>query len=484
MQITDVAIIGSGLSSLVSAALLANEGVKVTIFERNYLPGGCTSSYWRKGYTFDSGATTIVGFDKGMPMQIFSERTGIEFNLRKLDPPMEVHLPDNEVLTRYNNIEEWVDQTINYWGDKPGLKEFWKEMYRVSQLVWKISGQQTHFPPSKTKDLLKLIGNFQPGQLRLIPEVFKNVQSEIDKYNLNDLKYFKTFIDEQLLISAQNHASEVNKPFGAAALCYTNYTNYYSDGGLMGLIQPILDYLEGKGCELIFRNPVEKITKSNGGYFISSKNGIYQSKYLISGIPVNNTEKIIDFNLNASNKSKILSSEKLYSAFQMGIGFKGKLNSSAIHHQIILEEPIAELDADSFFLSVNHPEDLTRAPEGHSVANISMHIRNPEKTRFDKDKVVKRVLKELQIRNLIDEASVDYLHSSTQFSWEKWTGRAFGFVGGYPQYFSIKPWQMIDSRIDGDKAYQCGDSTYPGQGIPGVALSGIIAFEKLRSDWL
>ncbi|QCK15032.1 phytoene desaturase family protein [Mangrovivirga cuniculi] len=484
MKNTDVAIVGSGLSSLVSAALLATEGVKVSIFEQNYLPGGCTSSYWRKGYTFDSGATTIVGFDDGMPMKIFSDRTGIDFHLRKLDPPMQVHMPDKKVLTRYNDINSWIKEAETYWGGDAELRKFWKEMHQVSKRVWKVSGQQTQFPPSKAKDLISLVKNFKPGQLKLVPEVFKTVQQEIDNYKLNDLKHFKQFINEQLLISAQNFAEEVNKPFGAAALCYTNYSNYYADGGLMGLIQPIIDYLEEMGVDLMLRNPVENISKENGGYSLKTKKGEFTSKYLISGIPVNNTVQLCDFEIRRSNTSKIMPSEKLYSAFQMGIGFKGRLNSEAIHHQILLDNKIQELDAESFFLSVNHPKDKFRAPEGHSVANISMHIRNPGNTRFEKEDVVERVLKELDQRNLIKRDSVDYLHSSTQFSWEKWTNRAFGFVGGYPQYYSIKPWQMIDARIDGDKAYQCGDSTYPGQGIPGVALSGMIAVEKLKADWL
>ena len=50
--------------------------------------------------------------------------------------------------------------------------------------------------------------------------------------------------------------------------------------------------------------------------------------------------------------------------------------------------------------------------------------------------------------------------------------------------FSIKPWKMKDARLDGHRAYICGDSTYPGQGIPGACLSGIIAVEKMKIDGL
>lgn len=71
MQQTEIVIIGSGMGSLSAAAYLASEGKKVTIVEQNYLPGGCTSSYFRKGFIFESGATTLVGIDKGMPLDIY-----------------------------------------------------------------------------------------------------------------------------------------------------------------------------------------------------------------------------------------------------------------------------------------------------------------------------------------------------------------------------------------------------------------------------
>jgi phytoene dehydrogenase-like protein len=41
---------------------------------------------------------------------------------------------------------------------------------------------------------------------------------------------------------------------------------------------------------------------------------------------------------------------------------------------------------------------------------------------------------------------------------------------------------MKDARLDHKGAYVCGDTVYPGQGIVGVCLSGIIAFRKLMQD--
>jgi len=117
------------------------------------------------------------------------------------------------------------------------------------------------------------------------------------------------------------------------------------------------------------------------------------------------------------------------------------------------------------------------------VASISTHLPDPANTLIDKNQCEAEILSVLDSNGYIHPKDIIYKHASTQKSWEKWTSRSFGFVGGYPQFKNIKPWQMIDSRLDKHKAYICGDTTYPGQGIPGVILSGIIAFEKLKQDW-
>ena len=72
-----IIVIGSGMASLTAAALLANDGYKVLVLEQNYLPGGCVSSYYRKGFIFEAGATTLVGLDDNMPLKYMLDKTGI-----------------------------------------------------------------------------------------------------------------------------------------------------------------------------------------------------------------------------------------------------------------------------------------------------------------------------------------------------------------------------------------------------------------------
>lgn len=482
----DVIVIGSGMGSLTTACLLAHAGKRVGVLEQNYLPGGCTSSYWRKGFIFESGATTLVGLDEGMPLRHLLDTLEIELSPIHLELPMQVHLKNGKTIHRYQNLEEWIVEAERVFGKK-NQRPFWEFCLKISQFVWQTSLRQTAFPPARFSDLIYSAKNVTASQLKNAVYSFYSMEWLLKKYDLLENTDFVEFVDEQLLITAQNHHREVNVLFGATALCYTNYGNYYMPGGLINLVNPLIAYLEEKGSKVILREGAQSIDYQNNQYFIKAKNTNYQADYLVSGIPINNTLQIYQNGYSKNYDKKLLHSEVLNSAFQMGIAFREESPErfEAIHHQIHLEKPLAEVGSASIFLSLNHPQDATRSDEeGHMVASVSTHLPHPEKnTQIDKVKVEAHILEVLQEKGFLKKEDVVYKHSSTQKSWQKWTGREFGFVGGYPQLMRIKPWQMIEARLDGKKAYQCGDTTYPGQGIPGTVLSGIIAFEKMKKDW-
>lgn len=480
---SDVLIIGSGMGSLTSAVLLAKRGLKVRIVEQNWQPGGCTTSYWRKGYVFEAGATTLVGLGKGMPLQYVLDEIGLTLPVRQLELPMQVHSKRGDVISRFESLEDWIIEAERAFGKK-NQRKFWEECFKVSEFVWKNSLSQLTFPPKTLKDLTKAVKGVSLDQIANLPNAFLSVETVLKKYSLDSNQKFVDFVNEQLLITAQNHMSEVNFLFGAAALCYTNYPNYYIDGGLLNLVNPLIEYVESKEGEIIYRESVEKIEKVKGGYKAKTSKGEYHAEYVISGIPINNTIELFDSKKVEKLKSKSMSSKQLNSAFQMGIGFIPHKEFDTIHHQIHLEEPLKETGSASIFISLSHPDDHARSDEkGHRVMSVSTHTPDPEKTMIDNDVAEKAVIQELMKRDFLKVENIQFIHSSTPKAWTKWTGRKWGFVGGYPQYLKIKPWQMLDARLDGHKAYQVGDTVYPGQGIPGVTLSGIIAVEKMHLDW-
>nr|MCU0393086.1 NAD(P)-binding protein [Thermoflexibacter sp.] len=451
----DALIIGSGMGSITTACLLAKEGKKVGVLEQNWLAGGCTSSYWRKGFVFESGATTLVGLDENMPLNYLLKTINVSISAIELSLPMKVVLKDGTVVNRYKDLDEWIAEAERIFGKKKQA-DFWNFCYQISQFVWETSLKQTAFPPSTFDDLLSCVKNVNLKQLRYAGYSFFSMEWLLKKYGLLDNQRFVDFVNEQLLITAQNYLSEVNLLFGATALCYTNYGNYYINGGLINLVNPLVDYLKANNAEVLLRHKVEKIAFDGKYYGLTVKPKgkeaeVFYAPILVSGIPINNTLELCEDTVISSSRavrSKTLDSPQLHSAFQMGIGFKKRKDFDCIHHQIHLEHPLPEIGSSSIFLSLNHPQDTSRSDQPDMmVGSVSTHIRNPAKNMtFDKEKVESVIIDVLAQRGFLNRADIVYSHSSAPLAWEKWTNRKYGFVGGYPQYLNIKPWQMIESR--------------------------------------
>ena len=83
----DVIIIGSGLGGLVSANILAREGYKVCVFEKNNQYGGNLQIFVRDKTIFDTGIHYIGGLDKGQNLYMYFKYLGImdDLKLKKLD---------------------------------------------------------------------------------------------------------------------------------------------------------------------------------------------------------------------------------------------------------------------------------------------------------------------------------------------------------------------------------------------------------------
>ena len=486
-QTCDVVVVGSGMAGLACACLLARDGKRVTVLEQNWLPGGCSSSYPRNGYIFESGATTLVGLDEHMPLRYLLDTLGISFQPLKLEVPMQVHLADGTVLTRYPEMEKWVGEAERVFGPT-GQRAFWEECFRLSQKVWRTSLLQKAFPPSSFSDVLYAAKNVRLEQLGFLTRSFSSVASLLKKHGLEKNLRFVDFVNQQLLITAQNHMEEVNVPFGAAALCYTQYGNYYVPGGFLEMVKPLVTYLEGRGSEVRLRSPVMRISKVPGGYRVDTERREHRESFVaervVCAIPINNALELFEDDAwKGRLKARLLDSPKLHSAFQMGLVFKKRKRFDCLHHQIHLASPLPVTASRSIFLSLSHPDDTQRCGPTEVVASVSTHVPDPARCRLeDKAALEAFVLDTLEQRGFLSKADIVFQHASTPGAWQKWTRRAFGFVGGYPQYLHIKPWQMLDARLDKQGAYLAGDSAYPGQGIPGATLSGIIAYEKMRLD--
>lgn len=87
MQKFDAVIVGSGLGGLACGTILAKEGYKVCVLEKNKQIGGTLQTFVRDRVIFDSGVHYVGGLDKGQNLHTLFTYLGImdKLKLRKMD---------------------------------------------------------------------------------------------------------------------------------------------------------------------------------------------------------------------------------------------------------------------------------------------------------------------------------------------------------------------------------------------------------------
>lgn len=491
----DAIIVGSGMGGMSAGAMLAKDGYKVLILEKAHASGGCSSSYFRKGYVFESGATTLIGFDENQPLWKLEKETGIKIPREEITPSMSVWI-DGEQITRYKDREQWIQECARVFGDEKTQRAFWEEAFKVSDLVWKVSLKNPHFPPQKISEWGELITNNNPLDVWVLKYAFQSVGDAMKKYGVDTPK-FRRFVDEQLMITAQAKSDETPFLFGAAGLTYTNYSNFYVPGGLLEMINTIRLFIQDKGGALHTKEGVEMISKEGDQYTVYTKTTrkekfTYRAPIVISNVPVWNMKDITAGDMSTYFQNEAKDFDEAWGAITLGIATNDTYPEELpLHNQIHLEdeETVPYTNSDSIFVSMSKPGDSVRAKEGMRTLNISTHA-SPEfwysmNGTYDaaKQQVQDFVVKVLREKlSGFADAQIEVIHTATPVTWENWVYRKKGRVGGIPQSMarSLLKWTPHETPFKG--LYLCGDTTYPGQGIPGVTLSGINVYSRIKKN--
>lgn len=160
----------------------------------------------------------------------------------------------------------------------------------------------------------------------------------------------------------------------------------------------------------------------------------------------------------------------------MYLGFKAQCHE--LYQQIHLNHPKVK----NYFVSFSIPEDLSRAPEGWQSVTISTHVDVREWIDVDskiyqanKLELMNLILKDFLNRFGISETK--FVTAGTPKTFERYTGRKFGYVGGLPFLYGMNPWKIQGHGTDLKEVYRVGDTTFPGQGLVGV-VAGALALDQ------
>tara|TARA_R110000868_G_scaffold37111_11_gene131571 strand:- start:6926 stop:8434 length:1509 start_codon:yes stop_codon:yes gene_type:complete len=488
----DVIIIGSGMGGMSAGLMLAKDGIKVLILEAGLHPGGCSSSYPRKGYVFESGATTLIGFDENQPLKKLEDETGILISREELNPSMKVWI-EGKPITRYKNRFEWIEEVVRVFGNRKGQEKFWNLAFKLSEVVWKVSIKNPSFPPLTIGDWVKLATSNSPLDVWVLKYAFKSVKQMAQKCGVDSPKFLK-FLDEQLMITAQAKSEETPFLFGAPGLTYTNYSNYYVPGGLIQMINTIKKFIEKMGGSLHTKEAVVEISKEGKEFIIKTKKkNLYKAPIVISNIPIWNMKDITKNEMKRYFEEEAKGFDKAWGAITMGIATTDSYPEDlGIHHQLHLDEGVKVpfTNSHSIFVSMSKKGDEERAPKGERTLNISCHASpetwfgmSEEEYKMHKEEVQYFILETLKQKLPgFAESEIKLADTATPVSWENWVYRKKGRVGGIPQSMARSLLNWTPNKTPFKGLYLVGDTTYPGQGIPGVTLSGINVYYRIAKN--
>jgi phytoene dehydrogenase-like protein len=148
-----------------------------------------------------------------------------------------------------------------------------------------------------------------------------------------------------------------------------------------------------------------------------------------------------------------------------------------LHHQVIVGEPLGE--GNSVFLSLSPAWDAQRAPAGMRALTLSTHTdlrtwwqlqaTDPEAYATRKEIYQERLLTAAERALPGLRSRVRLALPATSVTFERFTRRHMGWVGGFPQTSLLRGRGPRIAR----NLWLVGDSIFPGQSTAAVALGGL-----------
>jgi C-3',4' desaturase CrtD len=483
-QLGQVIVIGGGVGGLATAAVLARAGLPVTVLEAHVYPGGCAGTFYHQGYRFDAGATLAGGFYSGGPMDLLARAAGVtEWPARPSDPAMVVHLPGEPPVARYGSPQRWEEYARAF--GQPALA-FWQWQERTADALWDLALRSPHWPPQSLSQGLNLLRAglrwlAQDLAARLRPALLADFLRPVAAHLKNAPESLKLFVDAQLLISAQAESQAANALYGASALDLPRRGVVHLQGGMGAIADQLVAAIRRNGGKVLFRQEVTRIVLENGLPVAveTKRGGVFPAQAVIANLPPWNIAALLGDQAPPRLRRLPARPGDGWGAFMLYLGIDGAVlpDGFPLHHQVVRRRPLGE--GNSIFVSLSPEWDAGRAPHGGRAVTISTHTDlGAWWDLAERDRPAYEARREAYAASILEsvEAIIPGLRQAirlempaTPQTFQRFTRRAWGWVGGFPQTNLFRAW---GPRL-APNLWMVGDSIFPGQSTAAVALGGM-----------
>ena len=491
-----VIVIGAGIGGLTAGALLAHRGYSVLILDQALVPGGCASTFKRKGFTFDVGATQVAGLEPGgIHHRIFTE-LGIDLpEATPCDPACAVYLPGEDTpINVWRDQQKWKEERQKQF---PGSEPLWQLMAALFKASWEFQGRDPVLPPRNLWDLLQLTKAVRPSTFKTVPYTLFTVGDALRAYKLANDHRLKTFLDLQLKLYSQVGAEETALLYAATALSVSQLPQglYHLQGSMQALSDRLVEALEKNGGKLLMRHTVEHIKvekgKANTVVIRNQKTDEVWTEgadHVVANVTAQNLVQLLGNKVPNGYKRRV---EKLPPASGAFVVYLG-LDESALpsgcppHLQFMYDAngPIGE--NNSLFVSVSHPGD-GRAPDGKATIIASSFVDAQQWWLTEDYEGLKQQYTQQAISRLakffyLKPETIVHVEAATPRTFARYTARDRGIVGGIGQRISTFGPFGFANRTPINNLWLVGDSTHPGEGTAGVSYSALTAVKQIEAQ--
>ena len=309
-----VVIIGAGLGGLFTGAMLAKEGLKVTVVEKNAAIGGGLQSFRRFGVDFDTGMHVIAGMQEEGTMRKICKYLNVldKINIKHVDDDCTDRLyfsEDKQTYKMARGKTHFVEQLAAYFPkERQNIQNYVDSVYKMTEKL-----SLLHLRPSE-------------GHIDLFAE-------HSDEFIMAADDYIAKYVNNPKLRSILAYMNPLyggrgqQTPSFIHAIITTLYINGSSRfvGGSQQFAHLLADIITYNGGQVITNDPVTWIeVEDRTVKYIKTKRGnTLCADYFISAIHPCTMFKIMDEKaLPKAYRNRLDSLPNAYSAFSLFIKFK------------------------------------------------------------------------------------------------------------------------------------------------------------------
>lgn len=490
----DVAVVGAGFGGLAAALRLAELGLRVVCLEALAYPGGCASTFTRKGARFESGATLFSGFGQGELFEQWVRRHHMDVRFERIDPPVELRAPGFEMPIDADR-ERFVTRMADACGEAgPRVTAFFAEQARVAEALWALFRDPTLLPPLDLGSLLRHAVR-APAYLPLLRLVGRPLRDVLVRHGIENVAPLRTFLDAVCQITVQCSADEAEAPFAMGAMDYYFRGTGHVHGGIGRLAEGMAGAVRDLGGEVVLPCKVHAIAADAGGYRLDTRHGELRARAVVSNLLPEATARLLGASAGSDDVLAPLQRKveggwgaaMLYRVLEAG-AVSGRKH--AHHVELVASPSEAFVEGNHVFCSLSG-DDEARVPTkaGARTLTVSTHVPLRKLLAMndaEQGAYVASVQQRMRetIARLAPEldAGVALEMTGSPRTFARFTGRPQGYVGGIPRRAGLGNYRVLTPTRLRPAFYLCGDTCFPGQSTLAVALSGVKVAERLADE--